>query len=224
MYNLSLTFDRDWRNWTVVSHTTSSITFSLVDPDGMEGFPGEVISYVTYTLTPYQWHIQMNAIATTKKTPIMLSSHVCYHSETLRLHFCTANILRPIGTWTVSKTQPPTRLSTTPSTYHTLVRSLTLTTSRFRPVTSTALHQVVFTTGTLHQSSSVPISAHQLSTVLAASTALVTTTHTLSTELLEVHTTGERRVQSLSLPVRTLEFSSTFTVTRTHSNFTLATA
>lgn len=36
----------DWRNWTVTAHTTDSITFSLVDPDGAEGFPGEVISYV----------------------------------------------------------------------------------------------------------------------------------------------------------------------------------
>jgi len=42
----------------------------------MEGFPGQVVSYVTYTLTPYQWHITMSATATTKKTPIMLSSHV----------------------------------------------------------------------------------------------------------------------------------------------------
>lgn len=76
MYIATLTEVRDWRNWTVVAHTTDSITFSLVDPDGDQGFPGEVISYVTYTLTPYQWHIKMVALATTKKTPIMLSSHV----------------------------------------------------------------------------------------------------------------------------------------------------
>ena len=64
------------RNFTVVAHTTDSITFSIVDPDGKEGFPGEVISYITYTLTPYTWHLKMVAFATTKKTPIMLSSHV----------------------------------------------------------------------------------------------------------------------------------------------------
>lgn len=29
----------------------------------------------TDTLTPYQWHLRMTAIATTKKTPIMLTSH-----------------------------------------------------------------------------------------------------------------------------------------------------
>ena len=66
----------DWRNFTVVSHTTSSITFSIVDPDGKEGFPGEVISYVTYTMSPNTWNIKIVALATTKKTPIMLTSHV----------------------------------------------------------------------------------------------------------------------------------------------------
>jgi aldose 1-epimerase len=65
----------DWRNWTVAAHTTDSITFSLIDPPGKEGFPGQVVSYVTYTLTPHQWHIRMTALSTTKKTPIMLSSH-----------------------------------------------------------------------------------------------------------------------------------------------------
>jgi aldose 1-epimerase len=71
----------DWRNWTVVAHTESSITFSLVDPDGKEGFPGEVISYVTYTLTANTWNFKMVAIPTTKKTPIMLSSHTYWNLD-----------------------------------------------------------------------------------------------------------------------------------------------
>lgn len=66
----------DWRNWTVVAHTENSITFSLTDPDGDQGFPGEVVSYVTYTLGNMTWDFKMIAIATTKVTPIMLSSHV----------------------------------------------------------------------------------------------------------------------------------------------------
>jgi aldose 1-epimerase len=66
----------DYRNFTVVSQTESSITFSIVDPDGKEGFPGEVVSYVTYTMLPYTWNIKIVALATTKKTPIMLTSHV----------------------------------------------------------------------------------------------------------------------------------------------------
>jgi len=73
----------DYRNWTVVAHTTDSITFSIDDPDGSDGmgFPGEVIAYVTYTLTPYQWHLRMTALSTTKKTPIMLSSHTYWNLD-----------------------------------------------------------------------------------------------------------------------------------------------
>jgi len=71
----------DWRNWTVVAHTTDSITFSLADQDGTEGFPGEVVSYVTYTVTPYEWHIRMSALALTKTTPIMLSSHTYWNLD-----------------------------------------------------------------------------------------------------------------------------------------------
>lgn len=66
----------DYRNFTVVAQTKDSITFSIVDPDGKEGFPGEVVSYVTYTMTAYTWSIKIVALATTKKTPIMLTSHV----------------------------------------------------------------------------------------------------------------------------------------------------
>jgi len=71
----------DYRNFTVVAHTTDSITFSLVDPDGEQGFPGEVVSYITYTMTPYEWHLKMVALSTTKKTPIMLSSHTYWNLD-----------------------------------------------------------------------------------------------------------------------------------------------
>ncbi|KAH7161787.1 galactose mutarotase-like domain-containing protein [Dactylonectria macrodidyma] len=71
----------DYRNFTVVSHTKNSITFSIVDPDGKEGFPGEVVSYITYTLEGMDWHIKMLALATTKKTPIMLSSHTYWNLD-----------------------------------------------------------------------------------------------------------------------------------------------
>jgi len=71
----------DYRNFTVVRHTKDSITFSIVDPDGKEGFPGEVISYVTYTMTPHTWKIKIVAMATTKKTPIMLTSHTYWNLD-----------------------------------------------------------------------------------------------------------------------------------------------
>ncbi|KAL2073085.1 hypothetical protein VTL71DRAFT_10409 [Oculimacula yallundae] len=71
----------DWRNWTVVAHTESSITFSLVDADGDQGFPGEVVSYVTYSLGNMTWDFSMSAISLQKKTPIMLSSHVYWNLD-----------------------------------------------------------------------------------------------------------------------------------------------
>ncbi|KAF2020801.1 galactose mutarotase-like protein [Aaosphaeria arxii CBS 175.79] len=71
----------DYRNFTIVAYTDDSITFSIVDPDGKEGFPGEVVSYITYTVTPNTWHIKMIALATTKKTPIMLSSHTYWNLD-----------------------------------------------------------------------------------------------------------------------------------------------
>lgn len=71
----------DWRDFEVVAHTNESITFSIVDPDGKEGFPGEVISYITYTMGKLTWDAKMVAIATTKKTPIMLSSHTYWNLD-----------------------------------------------------------------------------------------------------------------------------------------------
>ncbi|KAH8730955.1 galactose mutarotase-like domain-containing protein [Phaeosphaeriaceae sp. PMI808] len=71
----------DHRNFTIVSHTKDSITFSIVDPDGEQGFPGEVVSYVTYTMTPNTWKIKIVAMATTKKTPIMLTSHTYWNLD-----------------------------------------------------------------------------------------------------------------------------------------------
>ncbi|KAK3345448.1 galactose mutarotase-like domain-containing protein [Neurospora tetraspora] len=75
----------DYRNFSVVAYTNSSITFSIVDPDGKEGFPGEVISYITYTVSGSTWDIKMVAIATTKKTPIMLSSHTYWNLDGFEL-------------------------------------------------------------------------------------------------------------------------------------------
>jgi len=71
----------DWRNWTLIAHTTNSITFSLTDPDGDQGFPGEVIAYVTYTLGNMTWDFTMSAMSTEKKTPIMMSSHTYWNLD-----------------------------------------------------------------------------------------------------------------------------------------------
>ncbi len=71
----------DWRNFTVVAYSNDSITFSIVDPDGKEGFPGEVVSYITYSLGKMTWDFKMVAIATTKRTPIMLTSHTYWNLD-----------------------------------------------------------------------------------------------------------------------------------------------
>ncbi|QDS67760.1 hypothetical protein FKW77_006309 [Venturia effusa] len=71
----------DWRNWTVSAFSSNSITFTLFDKDGDQGFPGDVSSVVTYTLTPNAWHFKMTAKALTKKTPIMLSSHTYWNLD-----------------------------------------------------------------------------------------------------------------------------------------------
>lgn len=69
------------RNWTVVSHSDDSITFSILDEDGEQGFPGDVLSYVTYTLAGWDWDIKIIAMSLTKKTPIMLTSHTYWNLD-----------------------------------------------------------------------------------------------------------------------------------------------
>jgi aldose 1-epimerase len=64
----------------VVKYTRNTIIFKMVDPDGSEGFPGEVTSYIEYYLAPYRWHVYMNGTAT-KATPIMLTSHVYWNLD-----------------------------------------------------------------------------------------------------------------------------------------------
>ncbi|KAH8177931.1 aldose 1-epimerase domain-containing protein [Sarocladium implicatum] len=69
------------RNWTVASYSDDSITFSILDEDGEEGFPGEVLSYVTYTVDGWDWDIKIVALSLTKKTPIMLTSHTYWNLD-----------------------------------------------------------------------------------------------------------------------------------------------
>ncbi|KAF8449890.1 galactose mutarotase-like domain-containing protein [Kalaharituber pfeilii] len=69
------------RKFNVTSLSNNSITFSLLDPPGFEGFPGEVIGHVTYTLSPYTWSVRMTALSLSEKTPIMLSNHVLWNLD-----------------------------------------------------------------------------------------------------------------------------------------------
>ncbi|KAI9717836.1 MAG: hypothetical protein M1828_007075 [Chrysothrix sp. TS-e1954] len=73
----------DQRNWTVVAQTSNSITFSLYDA-AFQGFPGDVLSYATYTLDVSpdgnpRWTSRMVSIPLNKPTPIMLANHVYWN-------------------------------------------------------------------------------------------------------------------------------------------------
>ena len=65
-----------------MSKSAHSLSFSLVDPDGTQGFPGVVETTVTYTLDKDgEFHMSIHANAPQKKTPIMLSGHHFWNFE-----------------------------------------------------------------------------------------------------------------------------------------------
>ncbi|EEH39914.1 aldose 1-epimerase [Paracoccidioides lutzii Pb01] len=78
----------DQRPWTVVNHTKTSATFSLLDT-GFEGFPGDVITYATYSVSSSRTDgnrkgetiltAKTVSLALTEKTPIMLSNHIYWN-------------------------------------------------------------------------------------------------------------------------------------------------
>ncbi|CAK3946704.1 Aldose 1-epimerase [Lecanosticta acicola] len=69
----------DQANWTVVSHTTNSITFSFYDQH-MSGFPGDVLNVASYTLTDDQAFIsRLVSIPVNEATPIMLANHIYWN-------------------------------------------------------------------------------------------------------------------------------------------------
>ncbi|KAJ7684030.1 galactose mutarotase-like domain-containing protein [Mycena rosella] len=71
----------DQRPWTLVKKTDNSVTFSLLDPNGDQGFPGTVITTIEYTLeVKSTWKISMHSTAS-ELTPIMLSCHQYWNLE-----------------------------------------------------------------------------------------------------------------------------------------------
>lgn len=69
----------DRSNFTIKSLTANEIVLQHVDPDGFQGFPGQVTTNTRYTLgRNATWNIELNATAT-KRTPILLSSHVYWN-------------------------------------------------------------------------------------------------------------------------------------------------
>jgi aldose 1-epimerase len=61
--------------------TSSSVSLSFYDPEGVMGFPGSVTSQVKYSLLPGGvWDIAISAQASAR-TPILLSSHVYWNLD-----------------------------------------------------------------------------------------------------------------------------------------------
>lgn len=94
----------DARVWSLVEQSSNSLKFSLVDPDGSQGFPGTVTAYVRYTLeNNAKWTISMRAYSDSE-TPVMLSSHAYWNldayqgSEDLSTHYIQLNADKYVAT------------------------------------------------------------------------------------------------------------------------------
>jgi aldose 1-epimerase len=62
------------RLWSMVDHTPSSLTLSLVSENGDMGYPGRLVATCTYTLLPSSLRIELEAICD-RPTPVNLTTH-----------------------------------------------------------------------------------------------------------------------------------------------------
>jgi aldose 1-epimerase len=73
-------FDRKvWRATTSTSPGAAHLTLSYVSPDGEEGYPGELTTTVTYTLTSDNALVIDYQATTTQATPINLTNHAYFN-------------------------------------------------------------------------------------------------------------------------------------------------
>ncbi|BEJ11376.1 hypothetical protein CspHIS471_0107980 [Cutaneotrichosporon sp. HIS471] len=68
----------DAREWTVISSTSTAITFSLMDY-GFEGFPGTVLALAQYSVLGGKLTTVLSGYALDKPTPIMLTTHAYFN-------------------------------------------------------------------------------------------------------------------------------------------------
>lgn len=98
------TIGYDQRNWTVLAHNDSVVSFSLLDV-AFEGFPGTVLTTATYSVstepsgpqgqTRPRLTTQLVSIALDQTTPIMLSNHIYWNLNSFR----QPNILNDTELW-----------------------------------------------------------------------------------------------------------------------------
>lgn len=94
----------DQRNWTVVAHNDSSISFQFLDV-ALEGFPGTVLTTATYTVSSFASGPQgqmrprlterLVSIPLDQPTPIMLANHNYWNLNAFR----AATILNDTTLW-----------------------------------------------------------------------------------------------------------------------------
>ncbi|CDS82209.1 related to Aldose 1-epimerase precursor [Sporisorium scitamineum] len=71
----------DRSNYTIAHLSANELVLEHMDPDGFQGFPGQVKTTTRYRLGKNAtWHIELNATAT-KETPILLTSHVYWNLD-----------------------------------------------------------------------------------------------------------------------------------------------
>lgn len=71
----------DLRSWTIATQTSNSVTFTLIDLNGEQGFPGTVRASIKYTLeNGSRWVIDTSASAN-DTTPIMTSAHTYWNLD-----------------------------------------------------------------------------------------------------------------------------------------------
>lgn len=69
------------RHWSIVAHSDSSVTLSLVSEDGDMGYPGRVVATCTYYLLPNA-AVAIELTATTdQQTPVNLTSHSYFNLD-----------------------------------------------------------------------------------------------------------------------------------------------
>ncbi|MBV7298658.1 galactose-1-epimerase [Enterovibrio paralichthyis] len=71
----------DKRRWKISAQSSSSVSFSLVSPDGDQGFPGELSVLVTYTLDDDNGLTIDYKATTDKATPVNLTNHAYFNLQ-----------------------------------------------------------------------------------------------------------------------------------------------
>ena len=80
-------------NWqTMVNHDSGSVTFSYHSYDGEEGYPGDMLVFAKFTLSPISGALNIEYSASvSKKSPVNIVNHMYFnlagHSAGISLYY-----------------------------------------------------------------------------------------------------------------------------------------